>query len=132
MGLNFTANVNYVNNNFHDFQFLATQIYSQIFSLIIGSRLYWAYILYHWFTVTGYILYAYFICIELDILRTNMLLNDMNKMLEHVYKCSGKLAFGHGLAENIFREMINNNTQFVFHTFIYLRCRALFWVRLGE
>lgn len=71
---------------------------------------YWGHILYHLFTVTGYILYTHFTCIELDSLRSKMLFNDMNKMLEHVCKCSGKLAFDHSLAENIFREISNHAT----------------------
>lgn len=47
-----------------------------------------------------------------------MLFNDMNKMLEHVDKCSGKLLFGHGLAENIFKEMINNHATCILHFYL--------------
>lgn len=126
-----SANVNYVITHFHYFLFLATQtnIY-QIFSLMIGSMFYWGHILAPLFAVTGYILHEYFICIKLDILKNKMLFNE--RMPEHVSKCSCNWAFGHGLAENIFREMLNNHATHILHSFSYLRCRALFWVKVGD
>lgn len=124
-----SANVNYIITHFHYFQFLATHtnIY-QIFSLMTGSMFYWGHILSPLFTVTGYILHVYFTCIELDILRSKMVFNE--RMPEHVSKCSCNWTFGHGLRENIFREMLNNHVTYILHCFSYLRCRTFFWVRV--